>query len=60
VEVGGFFASSRLNEDIDAAIQLGLVFHTSPMPFLDLPSAQVRSLLERTIAVMERAAPRSE
>jgi hypothetical protein len=46
-----------VNGDIDAAIQLGLVFRTSPMPFLDLPHEQLRFLLERTLDVTTRANP---
>lgn len=43
--------------DIDAAIQLGLVFKTSPVPFFDMPHEQLWFLLERTLDVTKRANP---
>ncbi len=48
-----FFHSAAGSNLIDSCIQLGLVFKTSPMGFIDLPGHALALLIERTNEVLK-------
>ena len=54
MEAIGFFHPGGLDAVIDTSIQLGLLFKTSPVPFMELNGDGLRYLVGRVHDVMDR------
>lgn len=54
MEAVGFFHPGGLDAVIDTSIQLGLLFKTSPLPFMELGDNGLRYFVGRVHDVMDR------